>query len=159
MSPGLVALLRLVARFLLTRRLTQRFFRGVRVLARLLGLRRAGVGFVLLQPILKLLQLVLEALRAIGELLRLVLLRVARLGGHRIGERAVAVGDLLRFVLERLHRAFERGALQHLGALLELLAQPLLHRLQILQRLLRLLARQLLASRRRASASGRAARA
>ena len=140
----LVRLLRLVALFLLAGRLTHRLLRRVRELPRFLRPRRAGVGFFFLQPILKLLQLVLEALRAIGELLGFGFLIVLRFRARGVRERLVAIRDLLRFVLERLHRAFERRALQHFGALLELLAQLLLHRLKILQRLLRLLARQLL---------------
>ena len=58
-------------------------------------------------------------------------------GRMRIGELTLFLRNLLRLILERLHRALDRRALQHLGALLQLLAQPLLHLGEILERVAR----------------------
>ena len=54
-----------------------------------------------------------------------------------VGERPLRLGELFGVVAERLHRALERGPLQHLRALLQLFAHPLLLLGQLLQRLLR----------------------
>jgi hypothetical protein len=79
----------------------------------------------------------------VGLILLRVLVAIAvRLRG--IGELPLAIGDVLRLILERLHRALERGALEHLGALLQLLAESLLHGGEILHCLTSLIAGELL---------------
>ena len=102
------------------------------MLARFLRAGGARFGLLALQTLLQLLQFIAESIRAVGELLRVHFLVLRGFCLSRVGELAVTLGDVLRFILERLHRAFEGGTLQHLGRLLELLAQALLHRLQIL---------------------------
>ena len=132
---------------ILARGLFHFFSRRFAVLPRLVGLLRAGIGLLAGEPVFELLHLVAEPVRAAGELARLIPLGVVRFVARRVravGKLPLAIGDVLRLVFERLHRALECGALEHLRALLELLAQLLLHRLQIFERLLRLIARQIL---------------
>ena len=98
---------------------------GFAVLTRLVRLLRTRIGLLAREPVLELLHLVAQAIRPVGELTRLVLLRVVRLvagGFGAVGQLPVAIGDVFRFILERLHGALECGALEHLGAFLELLA-------------------------------------
>src|ERR1051325_1999528 len=114
------------------------------MLPRLLRLVRSRLGFVALEALLKFFQLLTESIRAIGELLGVVLLILRRIGLCRVGQLAIAIGDVLRFVLERLHSALERRALEHLTAFLELLTQTLLERLEVLERVLRLILREIL---------------
>jgi hypothetical protein len=69
--------------------------------------------------------------------------RSSRCPPPRVRDLALPLGELLGFVGQRTHRTFERGALQHLDALLELLAQALLllrqvgHRARVFRQLLR----------------------
>jgi glycosyltransferase involved in cell wall biosynthesis len=72
---------------------------------------------------------------------------VAPLLRHRragVGELPLAIGEILRLVGQRLHRALHRRPLQHLRALLELLAQALLLFPEIPQRLLGILTGEVL---------------
>src|SRR5262249_60262362 len=103
----------------------------------------ARFGFVALQSVLQLLHLVGEALRASRELTRVVVFLLIRRAAA-IRQFSLAIGDLLRLVAQRLHRAFDGCALEHLGALLELFLEALLHRREIFERLLGLVAGQFL---------------
>ncbi len=89
-----------------------------------------------------------EVLRPFGHLLRGAL----RFGAlfcpicarEGVGDLPLPLSKLLRFVGQGTHRAFERGAFEHLDALLELLPQPLLLLREISHRLSGILRRQLL---------------
>ena len=113
------------------RRLFHFFSRRFAVLPRLVGLLRAGICLLAGEPVFELLHLVAESVGAAGELTGLIPLGVVRFVPRRVravGKLPLAIGDVLCLVFERLHRALECGALEHLRALLELFAQSLLHR-------------------------------
>jgi hypothetical protein len=58
-----------------------------------------------------------------------------RTAGHALGRPRLRRRQIARVVAQRLHRALERRAAQHLGALLELLAERTLPLGELLQRL------------------------
>ena len=91
----------------------------------------AGFGLVLLQSLGHLLGVARQLLRAVGELCGALACRGVA-AGHGVGHLPLLLRQLLRLVAQRLHRALERGALEHLGALLQLLPHLLLHLRQIL---------------------------
>src|SRR5687768_13479712 len=156
--PALLAVARALAFLALhcVRRATHAGLRLLRVLLRLARLRRTSCRLVLGEPLLETLHRLAQPLSTLGEIrgvarllalrafLPLLAARLRRRGARRVGERTLLLRQLLRLVAQRLHRPFVRRALQHLGAALELLLQPLLHLRQIAQRIARLLAVHLL---------------
>ena len=125
----------------LRERLLKRLVGLLRLVERRVSLLGGGVGAVALQALLQRLEILRELLGALLKFLEdvLVVLRATA-----VSLCALRLGELACLVLQRLHRPFERRALQDFGALLQRVAHFLLLLCQFGQRLLRLLARQLL---------------
>jgi hypothetical protein len=99
----------------------------------------ARVGLLLLEALLQLLHFFGQVTRALRHLLGGSLGLGAILGivraRQRIGDLPLPLRKFLGLVRQRAHRSFDRGTLQHLDALLELLAQALLLLRQVGHRL------------------------
>ena len=108
----------------LAHRLLERGLRAAGLLFGPLRLARAGVRALALEPRAQRLHLLRHVARPLRELLRL--LRIGRARARAVGELLLRLRQFLRLVAERLHRALEGGALEHLRALLQLLTHPLL---------------------------------